>query len=525
MILHLDSTFRNIKNFPYPSEFEIEFNGQPPPKTDVHDLRGQYVTTEYAQYSFRWVGTETSDLFGIPGDTLNITVVPLNASSCLLGLSQPAAYYLLNDYFVGTIMENLETKQTAVVAMYTGDDFTFTLSQPIFSGPFSTVSYHEFLRSTAPNILTVPVSLINPTYTAGNNLVILGSTSLIASSPTEFALAKGINTALFVENVTQKWSSKIKSIVGTYRNVILESFPSYCSGDVFIVWLERLPFSSDSIQLAVSGVQDFVVESSGSGYIVGEELVNSDESIVFLVELVDAEGRVLQLRCLEAGSFINPGHVVWVRSRHADSYHVKVGVIRTGNWFRVVDANIPIQLRGTPDRRNPFFLVGILNPTNFQMMYFSVVAYYYPLVYLNITGEEANFINDLYAAQDAVPFRFFLIPFFSLFPSINAPTVPYQNATCYQVTLSTLSLPNLPVCGFDVLLADIPYVLVTLINVNSSHNDLYGTLLSNNPNSLTANFVCPIANIRNPISSNSWWSAPRRGPSLNSHPGIPSDSG
>ena len=502
MIVHLDSSYRNIKTYPFPSEFEIEFNGQPPPRSDVHDLRGQYVTAEYAQYSFRWVGNETSDLFNIPNDTLSIIVIPLNPASCLLAISNPVDYYLLNDYFVGMIMRNSVTGQSAVVAMYNGDDFVFFLDQPLFSAPFSAVSYREFVRSTPspPNYVTVPVSLTNPSFSAGNNLVILGSTSLVASTPTEFALAKGLNTTLFVENVTKKWTSKIKSIVGTYRSVILESFPSYSSGDVFIVWLERVPFSSDPIRrLHISGVQDFIVESSGGGYSVGEELRNGDDTIVFKVELVDAEGKVLQMRCLEAGSFLEPGQSVRVKPRRSEVYDVNIGIIRTGNWFRVVsDEGVPTPLRGIPDRKNPFFLVGILNPLNYQMMYFSVVAYYFPLIYLNITAEEVQVLNAMYASQDAIPFRFFIIPFFSLFPNINAPIVPYQNATCYEVTLSSLSLPNLPVCGFDVLLSDLPYVLVTLTNTGTPNNDSYGTLISNNPASLNANFVCPIANIRNP---------------------------
>lgn len=495
MILHLDSTFRNIKTFPFPAEFEIEFNGQPPINPDVRDLRGQYVTAQYAQYSFRWVGNETSALYGVPNDTLTITVIPLNALSCLLAIAAPPDYYLLNDYFVGTIMTNTETGQSAVVATYTGDDFVFTLDQPLFSTPFSSLSYHEFLRSAQiPN--SVRVTLTNPTNTAGNNLLILGSTELIASSAAEFALAKGINTALFVENVTQKWSSKIKSIVGTYRSVILESFPSYCSGDVFLVWLQNVAFASDPIRLHVSGVQDFLVENVGvEEYCPGEILVNCDDTIVF--EVVHGTG--LQLRCLEAGSHLQPGQSVWVKRRQADSYHVKVGIIRTGNWFRIAaDNNVPVSLRGLADRKNPFFLIGILNPVNYQMIYFSVVAYYFPLVYLNITADQVEVLNKAYAAQEDIPFRYFVIPFFSLFPSINAPVVPYQNGTCYQVSISSISLPNLPVCGFDVLLSDIPYILVTLVNVSTSSNDSYGTLISNNPGSLTANFVCPIANIRNP---------------------------
>ena len=500
MILHLDSTFRNIKTFPFPSEYEIEFNGQPPPNAEVRDVRGQYVTAQYAQYSFRWIGNQTSPLYGIPNDSFTLHVIPLSPYSCLLGIADAQVIYLLNDYFVGIVMQNTQNGLSSVIAMYTASDFVFTLDQPIFQAPFSTISYSELARTRAASTNVVTVTLTNPTFTAGNNLVILGSTSLVASSPTEFALAKGINTSLFVENVTQKWSSKIQSIVGTFRNVILDSFPSYASGDVFIVWLQNTSFQSETVALRVSGIQDFLIQETTGVYSPGDRLFNSDGTIEFEVLRVDPQGNLLELQCLEAGSFQTPGHSVWIKRLNQEAYFVKVGILQTGNWFRAFSSSsseVPLLLRNVEDRKNPLFLIGILNPLNFQMLYFSVIAYYYPLLYLNITAEEVKTINQLYT-NSTLPFRFFVIPFFSLFPNINAPIVPYQNATCCQVSIVSISLPNLPVCGFDILLSDLPYVLVSLINVNTPNNDSYGTLVSNNPASFSANFVCPIANIRNP---------------------------
>jgi hypothetical protein len=417
-----------------------------------------------------------------------------------LGIVDAQVTYLLNDYFVGILMQNTQNGLSSVIAMYTASDFVFTLDQPIFSSPFTSISYSELTRTRAAPTNLVTVTLINPTFTAGNNLVILGSTSLVASSPTEFALAKGINTSLFVENVTQKWSSKIQSIVGTFRNVILDSFPSYASGDVFIVWLQNTSFQSETVALRVSGIQDFLIQETKGMYSPGDRLFNSDGTIEFEVLRVDPRGNLLELQCLEAGSFQTPGHSVWIKRLDQEAYFVKVGILQTGNWFRAFSSSsseVPLLLRNVEDRKNPLFLIGILNPLNFQMMYFSVVAYYYPLLYLNITADEVKTINLLYT-NSTLPFRFFVIPFFSLFPNINAPIIPYQNATCCQVSIVSISLPNLPVCGFDILLSDLPYVLVSLINVNTPNNDSYGTLVSNNPASFSANFVCPIANIRNP---------------------------
>ena len=65
------------------------------------------------------------------------------------------------------------------------------------------------------------------------------------------------------------------------------------------------------------------------------------------------------------------------------------------------------------------------------------------------------------------------------------------------MSLAFISLPNLPICGLKVLLADIPYVFLNLSN-QSSTSESIGTLYSNNPNALHATFMCPISNIRNP---------------------------
>jgi hypothetical protein len=320
------------------------------------------------------------------------------------------------------------------------------------------------------------------------------------SSPTEFILAKGLNTDLFVENVTKGWSSKVSKIVGRYRSVLLEAMPSYDSHDIFIVWARPHSAEGTSSPLFVSGVQDFSIQTSGTGYRVGDSLSNEEGSVSFEVSSTDPVGRVLGMRCTRPGSLLHPGDLLRVKKvvTDGDEEGVVVRVLQTGNWFLIsYTGDSPSTSNSLParDENNPLFLVAFLNPSNFQMIYFSVVCYRKPVLYLNITAEEVGVINSLYAGNPDVAFRFFIIPFFSLYPNIIAPIVPYQNPTCYSVSIVSISLPNLPVCGFNVLLSDIPYVIVTLTNTN---NDCYGTLVSNNPNSANANFICPIANIRNP---------------------------
>jgi hypothetical protein len=508
MILHLDSTYRNILNYPNPAEFEIDFNGKPPPDASVKDVRGQYACDQYAQYSFGWVGdlTKKSDLYGIPGDTYTVSVIPLSGFMCILDPFDPRAAFfynnkdVFNDYFVGLLMMDPATGQSSMITAYTGADGQFVLENTLFSSPYFRVSVSEMQKSTLNYYPTVEVSIVNPSFSLGNNLVILGSTSLMPSSPTEFILAKGLNTDLFVENVTKGWSSKVSKIVGRYRSVLLEAMPSYDSHDIFIVWARPHSAEGTSSPLFVSGVQDFSIQTSGTGYRAGDSLSNEEGSVSFEVSSTDPVGRVLGMRCTRPGSLLYPGDLLRVKKvvTDEDEEGVVVRVLQTGNWFLLsYTGDSPPTSSSLParDENNPLFLVAFLNPSNFQMIYFSVVCYRKPVLYLNITAEEVGVINSLYAGNPDVAFRFFIIPFFSLYPNIIAPIVPYQNPTCYTVSIVSISLPNLPVCGFNVLLSDIPYVIVTLTNTN---NDCYGTLVSNNPNSANANFICPIANIRNP---------------------------
>jgi len=90
-------------------------------------------------------------------------------------------------------------------------------------------------------------------------------------------------------------------------------------------------------------------------------------------------------------------------------------------------------------------------------------------------------------------------------PFLNNLVMPLSNPTlsCYEVILTHLALPNLPVCGFDQLLSFFPYVLVNFGNTTNSSEkhsttNSIGSLISNDPNATNVNFICPIANIRNP---------------------------
>lgn len=505
MIIHLDSTFRNVQLYPQPSEFEIDFNGQPAVNNKVRDVRSQYVTADYAQSSFQWIGDTT--LEGIstrPNDALKIMYIPINPTTCIIFEPDTRVTLLENDYFVGLQFFDQVTKLSANINTYTQTLLRITLDAPIFQEYFGMVSPLELQRSLSSRFMAREAYLVNPTGTAGNNLLILGSTSLIPESPTEVALARGLNTNLWVQNVSKEWTTKITRIIGQYRTVLLADFPSYDANDYFIVWRVPNAYAYTSHRLFISGIWQFSIVSSSPGFHTGEFLeskTDEEQAVRFRVDVVSPCGEVLEMTCHQPGS---NKHV----SEHIHLYRLQDGLDGPCVLVRVNNVANGIIIDRFPCKLTPDSLIGILNPLNFQLVYFSILSFTQVLLYLDILSEEARLLNVV-LPKDRFPF--FIIPFSTLFPTIQAPIVPYQNATCFEVRICSISLPNLPVCGFNVLLADFPYIFVTLMNTNGPNSENYGTIISNNPNSASTTFVCPIANIRNPniIKFVVVWSAQR----------------
>jgi hypothetical protein len=154
-----------------------------------------------------------------------------------------------------------------------------------------------------------------------------------------------------------------------------------------------------------------------------------------------------------------------------------------------------------------------LNHKNF-MVYFINFFVAVPF-YTVITGVESFIIflenppflhlTDIFinAESQLIYDRIGCIQYFSFFPNL---VMPLSNTpqSCYQVRLSSITLPNLPLCGNKFLLADFPYILVTFGNLTSTNIDgrsstnNIGSIWSNNPNANSATFMCAIANIRSP---------------------------
>jgi hypothetical protein len=461
-------------------------NGQPPRSAQVLDARCQYTTDDYAQFSFRWIGTTmVPGISTVENDAYPIKFVPIQSNQLVLVLNEEQVKRLGNDYFVGTLFYDTVSKQSSPVISYQRDIFVITLASPLFIN-FCQITFQEFIQSKSSNLVQDGY-FINPTKSEGKNLLILGSTKLIPETQTEVALARGLNTNLFVENVSKGWTSKISSIKGVYRSVILSEFPSYTSNDIFIVW--KIPTYTGTIKgkIFVSGLLDFRVLPTDESFFRHEKLYNNDVCVECEVLDIDAAGHVTNLRCHRPGQYLSVGQIIPLYRDGQENIVLSIQVVRTENGL--LPTSEP-SVFSTSLR----FIIGFFYEQNFNVIYFSLIAYRPPILYIDIPENVVRELNIYLEKTNA----FFLIPFRTLYPTITAPLIADMNPVCYSVSITSISLPNLPVCGFNVLLSDLPYVLVTLSTTNGSLSvDNYGTMTSNNPNAVTANFVCPIANIRN----------------------------
>lgn len=489
MILHLDSSFRNVNQYPQPSEFEIDVNGQPPRSPDVFDARCQYFTDDYAQYSFKWIGTTMVEgLSTIENDALPVSIIPIGPDRFIIVTFSEEIRNTQNDYFVGTLFYDSLSRRSSPVVSYRREIFTVTLAFSLFED-FFPITFTEQARTIRNNNVRDGY-FINPTFSTGKNLLVLGSTKLIPETETEVALAQGLNTDLYVENVTQGWTTKVQSVSGIFRSVILESFPSYHSNDFFAIW--KVPTYTGKVDppLFAHGILDFEIIHSTCGNKTGTRLETTDQKVRFEVIRVDQCGRVLDLSCLFPGQDFRQGtHISLYQQGCTEPMVVEIRITRTANGF--VPATFPVNLLSFQK-----YIVAFMDPSTFEILYFGILEVRPPLIYLNMTDETVIRVNEFWSLS---PLRaFFLIPFKTFFPSVNAPLIADQNPVCYRVRITSISLPNLPVCGINILLSDVPYLMVTLSNANGSAVENYGTLISNNPYSSSVNFICPIANIRNP---------------------------
>lgn len=477
MLIQIDSNFRDYKTYPYESDFVVNVNGQPPLNDLVPDVRSTYLTTSYIRYAFQWIGDSSfnNPLSKIPKDTFVAKIVPLSPSSFVLipPPTRQALSFETADYFVGISCWNPNTQLSGTIISYNNRLLIAELDAEIFDIFFENITIEDIQKNDMQEFI-IDGYLVNPTFHEKQNLLVLGTARINIDRDNRFVLVRGIDTRLVVENVTQNWISTISTTQGLIRNVILDNFPSYDSNDFFIVYRNTITKDIATKKLFHNGILTFRVKQCHGTIQKGTILVCRDIQMEYLGEC--------ELRILYPGNEVLDNTIRVVNPTCYTEYCD----------LEIVELGDGVVLDFAPSIRKEVNLVAFLDTIENNVYYFNIRYMLDNILYLSIDLmdiEKINLQNIIYV---------YFIPFFTIFPNIVVPLVPNQNVVCVEARIVTISLPNLPVCGFNIRLADFPYVLVTLCNSQGQGCEITSSLYSNVGTSVRSNFVCPIANIRNP---------------------------
>jgi len=202
--------------------------------------------------------------------------------------------------------------------------------------------------------------------------------------------------------------------------------------------------------------------------------------------------------------------------------HSQVGMISpVGNYFMPLlftpqfrlDPSDPTRLQLSPNNSLPFIPNRIMK--NMTAIDGNTLNGVTPIVDMFCYGERRiiltqAFNQDIYQRLqctnlDDFPEAFFyqILPFQrdgTVSMDYRGSTVSSNQMVCYALTVNTLILPNqilnLP---FGALTSSYPYVLLEITNETASSGHNKSVIYSNNPNTITATFVCSISDVNSPV--------------------------
>ncbi len=517
MIIHLDSNFRNRALYPNPSSYAIEINGTPPPNVFIKDGRGCFLTFNQVIFSFYYFKKSPIIPFtSYSNNSIVIDVIQVPNFQTYLQVYST----ICQNYFVGYIVQDQKTMKSSTIRLSFRDENKFTL-----------ILENSITKESVGNLV-----LINPSLNLGNNLLINGYSIFNQIPNVGYYFNDGINNLSIIFNLTKGLETNILTVDKPYRNITFNPKSKNSqkpftveNGDYIIVLNNRqekeqiTSISFEVLDLYPTGLKNFTIVSENffpdavkvgdvfeSEYGINTNSVFRKINDYFQITeraLISSGPKKMLLRVDKIINdkivyiIVNPGNEI---DRYKEYTFSKVGDPDKILVIRSTWTSFSVKVKENAE---------FLNGKNF-MVYFITFFVSVPF-YSVITGVQANLlflenfpflnINDIYIDNDSIVIynRIGCLQYFSFFPNLAMPLANTQNS-CYQVRLSSISLPNLPLCGTKFLLADFPYILVTFGNLTSTNaegrsgTNNIGTIWSNNPNANSATFMCAIANIRSP---------------------------
>jgi hypothetical protein len=455
-LLHLDSNYRDFREYPYPTEFIVPINKkQTPPCQPVLS------PSDIPFYAFQWYGV-TDTITGIfVTNNPESPLIQIDPSSIVIDSSDNTIP--INNYFTGLMITNLNTGLSSVITSY-----SYTNQQITLLSPFPSITVGD------------PFSIVNPS--GQNVLSILGDSFLhnLNIAPTNIQISEFyLNSNMIVINNTRGWILPITSYYPIYRMIIFaQNMPSYDVHDSFVIKIGSA--NSSVLPVQQDSVYSYTIIQNGTGLAVGDVVVFSDVSsnIPARYEVVqtDNNGGAMTMKIVNPGAGFRSGIDLYDTSGNVQ-IHIDAVENSTG-------------IQTTTETPCLFYIPQLLTFIE-QFLGFSIVR-----------GINSVWI---FFTKTTIPLGASSVQVNTIYPNffnnnLNIPVVPYTSV-CYQVELLALIIPNRLVWGYDTLLSFFPYLIVEISNYGASFN-ANNPVYSNNPNMSKGKFVCPIANVKNQLITN-----------------------
>ena len=514
MIIQIDSNFRNFHTYPYASEFDLTVNGTPPSPELLSfrdDLRCANLTSDFIRYAFRWVGNHTSmqkpptPISFLPDDTYYVNILPISSRSFLVipTTTDENELSIISslEYFTGTSLWVESLSASATVAQY--NNFQGIVESDIFQDFYPNCCLEDVENNNFKDKY-IEGAFVNPSFHLNKNLLLLGAAKFVYEIQNS-AVIKGLSVNLFIENVTKGWVTKIKKIDSNFRNVILdvptsmEKNLAFESQDFYIVWKEaRNEKYIATDPPFIDGVQRFEIVSSTTGFKVGQHVQtrqsatnNTIRSILMKIIKTDNDGRATELEIIHPGSDLKENTEYNLFRFQNRFVTIRVDKIGSG-----IITNSILNIR--KDRR---FLFAIVDTNNNNILYYTITERRAAITYLSIDLPNLIKIFEIFENN---PYGknllyCYYIPYQIVFPNLVLNQIPFQNPVCARITLYSICIPNLNVCGYNIRLANFPYLLCSFGNAIISSISNQNSIASNIPAVTGSNFLIPIANVKNPF--------------------------
>lgn len=444
MLINIDSNYRDFNEYPNISEFKIPINS-----SSENNVK---ITNDEVQTFYRWDGNSSFDtpLSQIKNDTLKISVVAIDTNKLIIANRDLNQNY---NNLIGTIFYNNVNYQSSEVV--TVNQNIITLKENIFDIFFDNITTVNDIYNMY-DVITDGF-FINKSKHNTNNLQILGTKSIVNN--------------LYLYNLNKKWNTLITNT--NDKSVYLKDL-SYSNDDYFLARRNKRPIYNFNTNIFENGVKKFkILESSGRFEL--HDIIEY-ENVKMKVASINNIGEVQLLIILNPGNNIKER----IMTLSKDIKKVTIEILEFGNGIISKDF---------VDEEYSSELVSIIDRKNMQIYNFILLHQSYNIFYIDI--ENISKMNKIISENKEMSFTMTSYQKFS--PNLNIITNFKNNYVKAKLKLISISLPNANIIGYNTKLSNLPFLILQFSNETDSKSNI----ITNDPNLKNANFIIPIANIKN----------------------------